>query len=64
MQIKTYLLAVTMFFSIVSIFHLLRLVFRWNAVISGWTIPLWISLVGCIISGILAYMGFKLSKRN
>lgn len=42
-------------FSLVALLHLLRLVFRWDAVIGGWMVPMWISLVGLAVAGALAY---------
>ena len=42
-------------FSLVALLHLLRLIFRWEAVIGGWTVPMWVSWVGIALAGALAY---------
>ena len=64
MKQKTYLIIVTIIFSGVSFFHLLRLALKWKAIIGTWTIPLWISYIAFVIPAFLAYSGFKLSKKN
>jgi len=63
MRQKTYLLLSAVIFSVVSIFHLLRLFLKWNAVIDRWTVPLWMSVIGSVVAGLLAYSGFKLIKK-
>jgi hypothetical protein len=35
----------------------------WSIVIDAWTVPLWLSWVGVIISGGLSYFGAKLSMQ-
>ena len=42
-------------FSLVAVLHLLRLLFKWSAVIGGWTVPMWISWIGIALAGALAY---------
>ena len=64
MRQKTYLLIVSLIFSVVSILHLLRFLFRRNIAIDSWIVPLWPSLVGFIITGFLAYYGFRLSGKS
>ena len=63
MSSKTFSLVAGIIFSLVAICHLLRLVFGWPMIIAGWTVPLWLSFVGLIISGFLGYQGIKLSKQ-
>ncbi|HBG61737.1 MAG: hypothetical protein A2Y03_01750 [Omnitrophica WOR_2 bacterium GWF2_38_59] len=64
MKTKTYLLTVAILLSAVSIFHLQRITFKWNAAIGSWTIPLWTSMIGFIVTAILAYLGFKLIQKD
>ena len=40
----------------ISIAHLLRLIFQVNIVANGVNIPIWLSIVGCIIPAVLAFM--------
>lgn len=59
---KMYLKLTGLIFSIVAILHLLRLIFRWDVVLGDWEVPIWISFVGVVGGGFLAYTAFKLSK--
>ncbi len=63
MNQKKYSLITGVFFLMIAVLHLLRLVFSWEAVIGGWTVPLWLSVVAFVIAGYLAYEGFRLSKK-
>ena len=49
-------------FSLIAILHLLRLLFRWEAAIGGWHVPLWISWAAIAVSGYLAWTAFTLRK--
>ena len=47
---------------LIVVVHLLRIIFRWSAVIGGWEIPFWFGWVPVLIFGYLAYLSFKLLK--
>ena len=49
-------------FTIVGVLHLLRIIRSWSLTIETYAVPMWISVVGVIVLGILAYQGFKLRK--
>lgn len=51
-------------FSVITALHLLRIVYGWNAVIGGWTVPLWLSWAAVILGVFFAYHAFRLSKAN
>jgi hypothetical protein len=53
------LLAGTVFL-IVAVAHALRLVFKWEVIVAGWQVPMWISAVAIIAAGYLAYEGFQI----
>lgn len=40
----------------ISIEHLLRLIFRWDVIVNGITIRLWLSIFGCIVPAALAVL--------
>lgn len=42
--------------------HALRLVFKWDAVIGGWSVPHWVSLLAIGLLGALAYAAFNLKR--
>ena len=46
-------------FAIIAVLHGLRLLFRWGAVIGGWTVPLWVSGLAVAVAGGLAYAAFR-----
>lgn len=49
-------------FAIICVFHIVRLIFGWEATINHMVIPMWISIVGALISGLLAVMLWKENK--
>ena len=42
----------------VAIMHLLRIIFGWQVEIGGLSIPFWVSWLGVLVAGALAYLGF------
>ena len=62
MSNKNYSLLTGGFFMIVGILHLSRLLLGWEAMIGGWLVPMWVSVVAVVVTGCLAYQGFKNSK--
>jgi hypothetical protein len=46
-------------FSLISLVHILRLVFRWEVVAAGRVIPFWVSIPGFIVTGGLAFLIWK-----
>jgi hypothetical protein len=46
-------------FLIVAAVHLLRIVFGWPAEIGGVGIPMWASWLALVVTGALAYFGFR-----
>ena len=50
-------------FGVIAFLHVLRILFRWNASIGGWTVPLWASWLALLLAGYLAYSAFTLKKQ-
>ena len=44
---------------VIAFLHLLRLTFRWEAVIGGWVVPFWPSAVFVVVGFGLAFMLWK-----
>jgi len=61
---KTFSLVVGLIFLLIAIMHGLRLAFRWEVVLNGWSVPMWVSAVALLIAGYLAFEGLKLGKRS
>jgi ABC-type Fe3+ transport system permease subunit len=49
-------------FSLVAVLHVLRLMFRWEVVINGLVMPMWVSVVGIIVAGGLAVLVWREAK--
>ncbi|MBI2884774.1 MAG: hypothetical protein HYY15_01205 [Candidatus Omnitrophica bacterium] len=47
-------------FLVVAVLHLCRFVFRWDAVIGGWVVPMWVSALALVLAGYLALAAFRL----
>ncbi|MFQ5658925.1 MAG: hypothetical protein ACE5GZ_00755 [Gammaproteobacteria bacterium] len=43
-------------FVLVSLFHLLRYVLGWEIIINAVVIPMWVSMLGFVIAGGLAFL--------
>ncbi len=50
-------------FLAVAVVHALRLVFKWQVIVAGWQVPLWLSVVAFVIAAYLAYEGLQTRKR-
>jgi hypothetical protein len=64
MSRKAYLLATASIFSVVGLLHLARIVFGWSVAIGDWSVSMWLSWVGMIVTGALAYFGFSLARQS
>lgn len=42
-------------FSLVALLQLLRVFFGWQVTIDGWFIPLWASVIACLLAAALAF---------
>jgi hypothetical protein len=51
-------------FAIVAVLHLLRIYMNWPVVIADWSVPMWVSWVGLVIAGGLAFFGLRLAARD
>jgi len=59
----SFLLVTSSIFALIALLHALRLVYGWKVMLGDWTAPLWVSWVGLLIAGYLAYQGFQLRRR-
>lgn len=56
---KPFTTTAVILFSLISLAHILRLLFRWEIVAAGHVIPLWVSVPGFIVTGGLAFLLWK-----
>jgi hypothetical protein len=64
MKQGSFLLVTSSFFALIALLHVLRLIYGWNVTIGEWTVPVWVSAVGFLIAGYLAFQGFLLMRRQ
>jgi len=50
-------------FALVSLLHLLRYVLGWEVVVNAVAIPMWVSVLGLVIPGVLAFMLWREMKQ-
>jgi hypothetical protein len=55
---KTYITVTATLFIVVAIMHLLRIILGWQVEIGGLSIPFWVSWLGVLVAGALAYFGY------
>jgi hypothetical protein len=60
MRQKTFCLVVGLIFLLIAVIHVLRLVLKWQAVLNGWSVPMWISAIAILITAYLSFEGLKL----
>lgn len=60
MKPKAYLMVSGTLFALVALLHLLRIVFSWQAIIGGWTVPMWLSWIGLVVAGTLCFWVLRL----
>ena len=60
---KSYLLIVGAVFALITLEHLARVLFGYEAVLGDWTVPVWLSWLGVAIAAYLSYMSFHLAAR-
>lgn len=58
MKPNNYFFVTGLIFTFIGLLHLLRLANKWEAVIGGWQIPLWLSWAAVIIAGYLAWQAW------
>ncbi len=61
-QINTGARLAIILFALVSIAHLLRLIYTVNITIGGWDAPQWISLFGFVVPGLIAWLLWRESN--
>lgn len=49
-------------FIVVAIAHLLRIVYSADLILGSWNAPMWVSVLGAVGPGVIAYLLWKESK--
>jgi hypothetical protein len=64
MKNKTYFLVTGVIFGLVSLLHLIRLVFWLPVQIGPWNVSFRISAIAFILAAALSFMGFRLARKK
>ena len=64
MDAKTFSLVAGVIFAVVALFHLARIFMEWTVIIGDWSIPMWVSWIGFVVAGGLAYFGLRAARRQ
>jgi len=64
MKHGAFLLVTSAIFAVIALLHALRLIYGWNGTIGEWTVPVWVSAVGFVIAGYLAFQGLRLKRKQ
>ena len=59
---KQYMQVTTVIFAIVAVVHALRVYNGWNVMVGPYALPIWCSVAGVIVAGVLAWSGYKMMK--
>jgi len=63
-NMKTSVIVVTIFLAIVSLVHLLRLIFQWKVMVNTFEMPLWASAIACLVTAVLAIWLWQENKKS
>lgn len=62
MKLKTFLGITSLFFFLIALIHLLRVVLNWEFVIGNYPIPNWMSIVAILATTFFSFKAFKYRK--
>ena len=63
MSRKAYFAVTGIFFLVIAILHLFRIILGWSPVVEGWPVPMWLSWVALVVAGWLAYEGLRFAGK-
>jgi hypothetical protein len=64
MDPRAFSILVGIIFALVALLHLARIIMGWPILISDWSVPMWVSWIGFIVAGGLAFFALSLGVRN
>jgi hypothetical protein len=64
MDRKTFCMLAGIIFTLVALFHLVRIFMEWPVLIGDWFVPMWVSWVALIVAGGLALFGFRFTAND
>jgi hypothetical protein len=64
MDQRTFSITAGVIFALMALIHVARIYFGWPIVVAGQSIPMWVSWVGLVVAGGLAYFGLRAARRQ
>ena len=64
MSQKAFSLIAGVVFGLIALGHVLRIVFGISFVVQDFAVPMWASGIAVVITGYLAYEGFRLARKS
>jgi hypothetical protein len=64
MDLRTFSITAGAIFALIALVHLVRIYLDWSIVIDNWSIPIWMSWIGFVVAGGLAYLGLRAVRRQ
>jgi hypothetical protein len=64
MRQKTFSRVAGVFFLLIALGHLSRMALGASVVVQKVSIPMWVSVIAFVITGYLAYQGFRLARKS
>jgi len=64
MDPRTFSVTAGVIFALMALVHFVRIYLDWPIVISTLSIPIWVSWIGFVIAGGLAYFGLRAVRRR
>ena len=64
MDRKTFCMLAGIIFTLVALFHLVRIYMDWPAMTADYSVPKWLSWVGLIVAGGLALFWFRFTAND
>ena len=61
---KSFHLVAGAIFVLVALLHVVRIYMGWSVVVGGWNAPMWMSWIGLVVAGGLAYLAFTLKSHR
>ena len=61
---KNYFIVATLVFGFAGLLHLVRVLKGWDIIFGGVNIPMWISWILVVITGVMCYQGIKFIKNK
>ena len=64
MKQKAFSLTAGVVFLLIALGHVLRIGLGWSFMVQDFSVPMWASWIAVVITGYLAYEGFRLARKS